>query len=106
MLRSSQEKKQLVRKFEEIVPMLKNLQTFGWIAPECDADPVYRVIPSDYDLQKATFRGIEVNVKTGWHSEYMYRDDRGVHRVREGIVPIKNEWSDYCYRSNCICKDK
>lgn len=106
MLRSTQEKNQLVRKFEEIAPFLKGVKKFGWTVPECDRDPVYHIHPDTSDPGKLAFKSLTVNVKTGWYGEYIYRDERGVHRVREGIAQIKDEWSDYCYRSNCVCKDK
>lgn len=106
MLRDRQEKEQLVRKFEEVLPILKNLDNFGWLIPECMADPVYHVYPDTSRPAEVAFRPFVVNVKTGWHSEVIYRDKNGTHRIPEGVTPIKDEWSDLCYRSNCVCKGR
>lgn len=106
MNRDRQEKDQLVRKFEEILPFLKNVNNFGWYIPTCDADPVYKVYPAEFGVESRAFKPFTVNVKTGWHSEVIYRDNRGVHRIREGVTPVNTkEWSDFCWRSNCTCKN-
>ena len=100
MLRSRQEREQLVRKFEDILPFIKTLQNFGWVKQsDCDKDPLYRLYPSEF--AEWQFRPVNVNAKNGWHGEFIYRDEKGTHRVREGITPIKDEWSDYCYKRCC-----
>lgn len=105
MLRDRQEKEQLVRKFEEFFPFLKSVNNFGWVIPKCDADPEYRLFPDTSSPHQVTFRPVTVNLKTGWHSEFVYYDD-GAHRVAEGIADVDtSDWSDYCYISNCTCKD-
>lgn len=106
MNRDLQQKEQLVRKFEEVLPFLKRVNRLGWIEPTCMADPVYEVFPDDTQLDTLQFEPFVINVKTGWHSEVVYRDNIGVHRIKAGTVDIKNEWSDYCYKANCICKEE
>lgn len=101
MLRDRQEKEQLVRKFEEIVPILKNYDNFGWYVPSCDKDPVYKIYPDWFTTPSAPFKIFAVNVKTGWHSEIVYRDELGIHRIKEGITPISDDWRDTCYKSCC-----
>lgn len=101
MLRAEQEKEQLVRKFEEIVPFLKNVNNFGWFVPECDKDPVYEIFPDTSEPNKVPFKRLTVNIKTGWHSEFVYRDELGVHRIKEGVSEIANDWRDICYKSCC-----
>lgn len=105
MNRDRQEAEALVRKMEEILPPLKKYSNFGWIVPECMGDPVYEVYPDFSDMSKGVpFKHVTINVQNGWHSEFVYHDENGVHRIKEGVTPVKDEWSTYCYRSNCICK--
>ena len=101
MLRSRQETEQLVRKFEEILPFLKTQKNFGWLVPQCDRDPVYTIYPDYVDPNNIAFKKVTVNIQTGWHSEFIYRNDKGVHRVNEGTVQIQNDWQDVCYKSCC-----
>lgn len=102
--RSRQQKEQLVRKFEEILPFLKNYDKFGWIIPECDADPVYKILPDISDPANIPFKEFTVNVQTGWHSGGVYRVGDSVHKIDEDVTPIRDEWSSYCYKSHCVCK--
>ncbi len=103
MLRDTQEKAQFVRKLEEIVPVLKNYDKIQWIVNVCDADPLFSVFSSEYG--NWDFRPFEVNLKTGWHSEVVYKDSKGVHRIPEGVTEISDDWSDMCYRGGCVCRD-
>lgn len=103
MNRDRIEKEQLARKMGEILPFLNDLENFGWFIPECDADPVFRVVPSNCEPE-SPFKPFTVNVQTGWHSEVIYRDKVGVHRIKEGVTPVKDEWSNHCWRSNCVCR--
>jgi hypothetical protein len=101
MMRSRQEKEQLVRKFEEIVPFLKTQDNFGWIIPP-KCDPVFHIHPIYDDPSKLAFKNMTINVKTGWHSEFIYRDSKGVHREPEGITPVdEREWVCDEYKFPC-----
>jgi hypothetical protein len=104
MNRDTIEKEQVARKIGEIVPFINTLKNFGWVIPECDADPVYEVYPDVSDPGNVPFKSFKVNLQTGWHSEVIYRDDKGTHRLKEGVTPVKDEWSDFCWRSDCVCK--
>ena len=102
MLRSTQEKEQLVRKFEEIVPFLKTQNAWGWYVP-AKCDPVFVIYPDVSDPSNIAFKKIVINVKTGWHSEFIYRDADGVVRkVEEGITPVnEKEWVCDDYKFPC-----
>ena len=95
----------MVRRFYEILPVMRDWDDFGWYIPQCDADPEYRVFPNDWNDPK--FLPFIVNFKTGWHSKVIYRDSDGkLQSIPEGVSEVSNCWSDRCYRSGCVCKGR
>lgn len=103
MNRDRIEKEQVARKIGEIVPFMKTVNRFAWVEPDCMADPVYEVMPDTPDNVRAEFRPFHVNLQTGWHDDVIYRDEKGVHRMREGTTPVRDEWFNYCCRAGCVC---
>jgi hypothetical protein len=103
MNRGRQEKDQLVRKFEEILPFLSEFDSYGWVIPSCDADPVFTIYPAEHDPDKMYFTPVTINVQTGWHSAVSYRDNEGTRNLNEGITKVDSrEWSTRCAKSCCI----
>lgn len=91
MNRDRQQKEQLVRRFEEIAPFLKNLQNFGWEIPPRN-NPVYKLYADVSDPASSAFKPFWINIKTGWHSDYIYRDEKGAHRVKAGFSAPPETW--------------